>query len=372
MGELRQKYPFMKKTFHTLISLILSLSPAFLIFSCSRSPLQEELDFAETRMETRPDSALSILKGIDKSALNSNKDRARYALLMSMALDKNYIDTTSFDILQPAIDYYLPKGTADEKLRTYYYQGVIYLNQGDRDRALSSFMKGREYFKEGRDSLSMALTFVAQGLVYKDFYDFRGYTHCFLEAAKIYQNLSYPRHRFDCLLNALNAAIIVEDKNKGDSILVVCDNLCDLDRDQELHLKGYRLSHALEFGDIFEIKRLMEYQETNHNLDTNGLLNLASAYNKLGKYAEAKQLLDYINNNSLGFDTLKYYAILVPILENMDDCSGGCGYYRSRNINENGHFNLCPIQKDLSILADCLILSLDKSKIKYNSQISAL
>ena len=47
-------------------------------------------------------------------------------------------------------------------------------------------------------------------------------------------------------------------------------------------------------------------------------------------------------------------------------------YYRSRNINENGHFNLCPIQKDLSILADCLILSLDKSKIKYNSQISAL
>ena len=37
---------------------------------------------------------------------------------MSMALDKNYIDTTTFDIIQPAIDYYLSKGNADEKLRT--------------------------------------------------------------------------------------------------------------------------------------------------------------------------------------------------------------------------------------------------------------
>lgn len=53
-------------------------------------------------------------------------------------------------------------------------------------------------------------------------------------------------------------------------------------------------------------------------------------------------------------------------------CSGGCGWYRSRNIKENAHFNLCPIQKDISILEDCLILSLDKSKIKYKSQISAL
>ncbi|MDE7471131.1 MAG: hypothetical protein K2M57_06780, partial [Paramuribaculum sp.] len=92
-------------------------------------------------MEAHPDSALSILNGIDKSSLNSRKDKARYALLMSMALDKNYIDTTSFDVLQPAIDYYLKNGNADERLRTYYYQGCIFLNKGDRDNAFSSFAK---------------------------------------------------------------------------------------------------------------------------------------------------------------------------------------------------------------------------------------
>lgn len=72
-------------------------------------------------MEAYPDSALTILEGIGKQKLGSKEEKARHALLMSMALDKNYIDTTSFDVLQPAIDYYLKKGDANEKLRTYYY-----------------------------------------------------------------------------------------------------------------------------------------------------------------------------------------------------------------------------------------------------------
>ncbi len=44
-------------------------------------------------------------------------------------------------------------------------------------------------------------------------------------------------------------------------------------------------------------------------------------------------------------------------------CNGGCGWYRSRNITGNGKFDICPIQKNLSILEDSLILSLDKGNI---------
>ena len=69
-------------------------------------------------METHPDSALALLKTIDQSSIIGKESKAKYSLLMSMALDKNYIDTTTFDIIQPAIDYYLSKGNADEKLRT--------------------------------------------------------------------------------------------------------------------------------------------------------------------------------------------------------------------------------------------------------------
>ena len=327
MAELRQQYPFMKKTFHSLISIFLSLSAAFLIFSCSRSPLQEELDLAETRMETRPDSALSILNGIDKRALNSNKDRARYALLMSMALDKNYIDTTSFDILQPAIDYYLEKGTPDEKLRTYYYQGRIFQNQGDRDNALNSFIKGIDVSVKSNDSLSIARTLVAQGSLYYEFYDFDSYTDCHLRAAKIYKLLSRNWNEFDCLLNALNGAIASGNNGRSDSLLSLCHEFRNLDDNQKIALTKYQLSYALKFGDSQRMKTLIETQEDNLSLDTNGLLNLALAYNNVGKDIKAKQLLDSVNNGHI-YDTLKYLAISVPVLENMGDYKNALAIYK--------------------------------------------
>jgi hypothetical protein len=57
-------------------------------------------------MDERPDSAMFILNELKIDELNK-QHRARYALLMSMALDKNYIDTTSFAVLQPAITHIL-------------------------------------------------------------------------------------------------------------------------------------------------------------------------------------------------------------------------------------------------------------------------
>ena len=57
--------------------------------SCSNQKQQEALDRAEYLMEAHPDSALIILNEIEKSELGSKKEQARYALLMSMALDKN-------------------------------------------------------------------------------------------------------------------------------------------------------------------------------------------------------------------------------------------------------------------------------------------
>ena len=82
-------------------------------------------------MNSRPDSALTVLSSIEKTSLGDDKEKARYALLMSMALDKNYIDTTSFDVLQPAIDYYLEKGTPMNDCVPFTTKAVYFLNKSD-------------------------------------------------------------------------------------------------------------------------------------------------------------------------------------------------------------------------------------------------
>lgn len=315
------------------ISVILSVAVLmlflWLIVSCSDSKEQEVLNHVESVIEAHPDSALTLLRGVDKASLGSDKECARYALLMSMALDKNYIDTTSFDVIQPAIDYYLDrdKGTPDDKLRTYYYQGRIFQNQGDRDNALNSFVKGLDMSSESNDSLTVARTFVASGGIYDEFYDFDSYTTCYLKAATIYKDLSLKWNEFDCLLNALDGVILLGNQTKGDSIIALCNGFSDLDNEQKLALAGYKLSHTLKFGDTYEIKNLIDTQEYSTGLDCNGLLNLAAAYHKVGNDVEAKYLLDEINNNER-YDTLKYQAILVPVLENIGDYKGALTVYK--------------------------------------------
>lgn len=139
------------------------------ITGCSRPehPARSDgrLDLADDLMESRPDSALTVLSSIDTTSLADDGEKARYALLMSMALDKNYIDTTNFDILQPAIDYYPTHGTPDEKLRTFYYQGRIYQNASNFDMAMQSFLKADD-LKDGiTDTLTYANLLVAQGSI---------------------------------------------------------------------------------------------------------------------------------------------------------------------------------------------------------------
>lgn len=124
------------------------------------------MDRAEHLMQSHPDSSLAILNGISEKNVHGEQALARYSLLKSIALDRNYIDTTNFNILQPAIDYYLKFGTADERLRTLYYQGRIYQNQGDDDNAMQSFMYACDLKNEMTDTLRFAHLLVAQATLY--------------------------------------------------------------------------------------------------------------------------------------------------------------------------------------------------------------
>ncbi|MCH5347066.1 MAG: hypothetical protein J1E63_08145 [Muribaculaceae bacterium] len=292
----------------------------WVIVSCSDSKEQEVLNHVESIIEQHPDSALTLLRGVDKASLDSDKERARYALLMSMALDKNYIDTTTFDVIQPAIDYYLDrdKGTPDDKLRTYYYQGRIFDNRKDWDNAFNCFAKALDNTQGVIDSLCIARTLVAQAGLYSSLYDFTSYTNYHLRAANIYKKYSYKDYEFDCLLNAFNGANVMNDKSLADSILNLCSSFSSLDESQRQILNRHKLSYLANLGTKKELSEFVRKQKVNF-YDVNGLLNLAFAYNKLSDNTKAKQFLDDVHDVGVNFDTLKYQAILITVLRDLGD-----------------------------------------------------
>lgn len=112
-----------------------------LLISCIRGgEALAKLDDVFSYIESRPDSALTVLEGMNEEDLTSKRSKAKHALLYSMALDKNWIDLASDSIIAPAVSYYNNHGSTEEKLMTYYYRGRISMNAGSYEDAISYFI----------------------------------------------------------------------------------------------------------------------------------------------------------------------------------------------------------------------------------------
>lgn len=266
-----------RKTVH-LINTILLAAVLLTIGSCDRHGVTwEKLDMAESLMDSKPDSAFVVLGSIPASKVKGKEVAARYALLKSMALDKNCIDTTTFDILQPAIDYYIKHGTPDEQLRTYYYQGRIYQNQGDDDSAMCSFMNGSDLGESITDSLLLAHTLVAQGTLYLKQYKISEFIQNNIEAAKLYGAIGREALAIKSYTNVLDGYVMTNDKQAADSILSICVPLVQKNPDGEAFLFPSILSYTINFGSPKEIKEfLTEYQ--NMELTTDDAMIIAQGY----------------------------------------------------------------------------------------------
>lgn len=112
---------------------IVFLFSLVLLCNCTKKTtvVSKVLDNAEECIEQFPDSSLNILNTLEISRISNQAEKARYALLKSMALDKNYIDVTSDSLTSIALAYYKKHGSADEKLKAYYYNGKVKSYSGD-------------------------------------------------------------------------------------------------------------------------------------------------------------------------------------------------------------------------------------------------
>ena len=292
--------------------------------------INDRLDIAADLIEERPDSSLSILEGIDGSELRGDRVKARYALLKSMALDKNYIDTTTFDVLQPAIDYYLKHGNADEKLSTYYYQGRIYGNAGDDDHAMQSYISGLESENEVSDSLTLARTFVAQGALFYKQYRLKDFIDNNIKAGGIYGNLGKYSLQLRSYGKALDGETRLKNKLRADSIAALCKLIIKDTANVDQQIFNTFFLYNIGFENIEEIKDMVR-QLKGKDIDYFGI-NLALAYSKIGEPAKGLQYLNGVkiaSDNIL--DSLTYWSVKTEILENMGEYKESLDAFRNYN-----------------------------------------
>ncbi|MBO8483168.1 MAG: hypothetical protein IAB75_03520 [Bacteroidetes bacterium] len=154
-----------------IIAAITILAFAAGMVSCTDRKVIRQLNDVGSYINEHPDSALSVLDSLSTTGMQGREANAKFALLYSMALDKSYIDVTDDSLINIAVDWYRRHGTADERLKSYYYQGRIYQNAGDNEAAMESFVRA-ETASGNEKNTAKGLLYNAMSVIYIQIFDF--------------------------------------------------------------------------------------------------------------------------------------------------------------------------------------------------------
>ena len=119
----------MKKLTYIFLTLLV-------LAGCTGTSRQPELVAMDSLLLSRPDSALTLLRGM---SFTDKADRMYHYLLLADACNKCYDTLPSDSILQEVADYYDRHGSANEQVRAHYLLGCTYRDEGNAPLALKCY-----------------------------------------------------------------------------------------------------------------------------------------------------------------------------------------------------------------------------------------
>lgn len=277
-----------------LFTCLLAIS----IFACGRQT-NPVLDEIESYIQEKPDSAYAALKSFDRSTLRSEEDKAHFALLYSISLDKMYIDLTEDTLITVAVNYY-GREKSRNAFMSWYYQGRVYENANRYEDALSSYIKAESVPEKKVEPLYLGKLHFGKSRVYS--YSFRK-KESFEEivAAADYSlkagNVNnYARAVLDqALMYCSGSALGYQDFAKADSCLNIVQSLwSQLSFQRQYNWYDGRITYYTTKGETEQLRALID-----EYLDFMALvpekiewIMLASAYRELGDTDRMKEALD--------------------------------------------------------------------------------
>lgn len=130
-----------------------------ILISCSSvsDGIIKTLRQAEQCMEAYPDSALNLLNRISSPDRLPEKERANYALLLTQAHDKNYMDISTDSSIIFSVDYFKKSGDKPKYGKALYYYGRVLHGKQDTERAMKIFLDARQVLEDTEEYKIMGL-----------------------------------------------------------------------------------------------------------------------------------------------------------------------------------------------------------------------
>ena len=302
--------------------LLFILTFALTFVSCNRhSEHWNTLSNVESYIVEHPDSALIVLEQIDISELSSKEERAKLALLLSMALDKNYVDKTDFNVLQPAIDYYEDNGSATEMFQTYYLQGRIYQNQGNDTQAMIAYAQAKELLGGIDNHYLSGQLHTEIGNIYRSNYDYAKSLEAYKTAYAHYTAVGLESYAAYALLDIGLSYWNLEDIAKGIEYINEALQMALKLQDEYLEMVCYQ-NIVILCDDIDAVGRcesIVEALVNQYNIEKFGsgsLVAIASYYAEVEEYDRMEEYIGRAWSNTINAkDSINVYLTQADILK---------------------------------------------------------
>ena len=311
---------------------IITLLSLIFFASCEDDRADASLASAEMYIQEQPELSLELLESIDRDDLTTNKERARYSLLYSIALDKNYIDINCDSIISPAVNYYKNHGNANTRFTCYYYEARVYENAGDIDKALLCLSKAETLDTSKVEPSMLSLLYAMKGMIYDNAWRSKEALES-TDLARKYALLSgklrhYAYYTLSCAAyyrrlgdyDVCNQYLLEAEKYKhvftlGEFHLFYDISICNM------------LANEAITNDTLEYF-IEQYIENFPQKDMINWRNIARVYQKIGQIDQALKILDWhAEYNDISLDA-GYHAVLSELKETAGDYRGALNAHK--------------------------------------------
>ena len=196
---------------------ILSISLIMSLFGCGNSgQIEQELSTAAKLMRSEPDSSLRIIENIDPDRILGRHARAKYALLYSAALDKNYVDTDDDSLIRIAYRYYDKRICSDSvKFLINYHYGRIHQNGANYQEAMHYYLTAGKYALAAHKNYYLGLVYTRIGELYSEQMNFNGALEYYRNAYDAWKKLRNPAFMNNATLNIANTYSSLNDNDNA-------------------------------------------------------------------------------------------------------------------------------------------------------------
>ena len=143
------------------------LSIVFFLVACNEQQSNNrQLILADSLMQSQPDSALNILRGISMENFAAQADSAYYALLLTQARDQNYVVQTDDSLIRYAVAYYDKTNDVRMQAKAHYYWGCVYRDMNRQAEAIREFLIAAPLTEKAKEKRQLGLIYNNIGYIY--------------------------------------------------------------------------------------------------------------------------------------------------------------------------------------------------------------